>query len=160
MTSYTYDKKRYITGIILPNVVLMGCLAVFALYDNIVIYKGFDLLSLVLVVAVYTLFNTLVALAYPQKIIDTGSAWEFHAFGRRHSYPKGELTGFHIRDLANSRIYLRVNGAKLFQGRYWIKLKMYSDGEALYQAFHDIEREMHPEDLKFNRRSSHTQTMG
>ncbi|MGL4606763.1 MAG: hypothetical protein ACRCU3_04795 [Eubacteriaceae bacterium] len=158
MKAYVYEKKRYLIGIILPNVCLMGGLVLFALYDNFFVYRGINLISLVLLIALYTLFNTLVALAYPREIIETKDTLEIHAFGRKHVFPLKEIKKLRIRDLANSRMYVRINDSSFLKGRYWIKSKMYSEGETLNEHLHQIEKSLHPDDLKFSVRTPKKKT--
>jgi len=111
----------------------------------------FNIFSMIIIVTIYGLINTMVSLSQPNIVIDDGEKIEFHAFGRSHSYFWEELKFFRIKELNNNNIYVRVGNYNLLTGRYWIKIERFSDGDEMYKKFRDMENKLHPGLLKFRK---------
>ncbi|MPW26992.1 hypothetical protein GC105_14500 [Alkalibaculum sp. M08DMB] len=148
MKVYEYDKKRYVVSIILPNIIVMGLIFIYSLYNNFK-FIGVNIFTLLLFVSIYTLFNTLISLSYPSKIVDTGSEYQFHAFGRKHVFKKKDIENIKIRELAATRMYIRINNGSILRGRFWIKYSFYSNGEEFNDNIHALEKELNPKSLKY-----------
>ena len=57
------------------------------------------------------------------------------------------------KELANKRLYLRINKYSLLKGRYWLDTKSYENSENLYLNIMELERLICPNQLKYNHRS-------
>lgn len=100
-------------------------------------------------VSSYSLFNNFVSLSQPSTVVDDGESLSFYAFGRKHKYTWDKIRYIRIKEFYGRKIYLRIDNPSLTKGRYWVKTSMYNDGDELYEKLSSLEKELHPEQLKF-----------
>lgn len=130
------------------NGIVAGCVAL-ACVAGIFLKFHPQLLALVLLVAVYTVWNTFVAIGNPQRVTVSDECVSFSAYGRTDSFDLCELSRFMIREFPSAgKMYIRVNKGGFFKGRYWLYTMMYSDGKELFRKLLEIERNIHPDSLK------------
>ncbi len=149
---YEYDSKRYFFAVKAPTI-FMIIILVYSLIINIK-NPGINIYSLCMIICIYGIFNNLVSLSNPKRIIDEEKEIKFFAFGKFHSYKWEEIKYIRIKEFYNKRIYLRIDNPKLTSGRYWIKTKMYNKGEELYIKLKELEKQIHPELLQFRKRKA------
>lgn len=107
------------------------------------------LLAMVILVSAYTVWNTFIAIGNPQKVAISDDFVSFSAYGRTDCFDLSELDRFMIREFPSAgKMYVRINNAGLFKGRYWLYTMMYSDGQELFRKLLEIERNIHPDSLK------------
>jgi len=107
------------------------------------------LLALVILVTAYTAWNTFVAIGNPQMVTISNDFVAFGAYGRTDSFELAELDRFLIREFPSAgKMYIRVNKAGMFKGRYWLYTTMFDDGKELFRRLLEIERNIHPDSLK------------
>lgn len=140
--------SRYFNIHITANGIVAACVIIACIVG---IIEGFypRLLALVMVVAGYTVWNTFVAVGNPQKVSISDDFVSFSAYGRTDIFELCELSRFMIREFPSAgKMYIRVNQAGLFKGRYWLYTMMFNDGKELFQRMLEIERNIHPDSLK------------
>ena len=129
-----------------------GIVALCAIVACIIgILLGFypKLLLIVILVAGYTAWNTFIAISNPQKVTIADDFVSFSAYGRTDSFELAELDRFMIREFPSAgKMYIRINQAGIFKGRYWLYTMMFSDGQELFRKLLEIERNIHPDSLK------------
>jgi hypothetical protein len=144
---YKIDSRYFQFHITGSGIVAAGVL--FACIIGILLGLYPKLLTLVLVVAGYTFWNTFIAISNPQVVTISDEMVSFSAYGRTDCFDLCELSSFMIREFPSAgKMYIRVNKAGLLKGRYWIGTKMFNDGQELFRKLLEIERNIHPESLK------------
>lgn len=144
---YKYDYQRYFFSIVIPTFFMFGIL-IYGILNNLRTLS-FNIYTLCIIITVYGLFNNIISLSNPSKIIDNGKEIKFFSFGRVHTYSWEKVKYIRVREFYGRKIYLRIDNPSLIKGRYWIKTAMYNDGHELYEKFKELERELHPNLLKF-----------
>ncbi|MDR1894277.1 MAG: hypothetical protein LBQ61_06240 [Spirochaetales bacterium] len=145
---YRYDDVSYFWRVKLTGVFCaLVCLAALylALFGGV--YRGvFGFISFV---AFYSFWNIFVSRSNPGEIILEEEGITFLSFGRKDKYLFSEITSFLVKDFRTSgKLYIRVNNANLFKGRYWFNFLMCNDGEELYLFLLKLEYKTHPASLK------------
>lgn len=147
---YYFDRTLF-----LIRVVYGGCLAaIFCLYGiyNIVLNSPLKYLwTFAIFLCLYTIISNFISLSSPEKIEIDDDRIVFSAFNKSHIFFLKDLKQFNIKELhLAKKMYIRVNKASLFKGRYWIDLSAYSEHEKLEKSLLQIEETIHPNSLKVN----------
>lgn len=150
MKKYIFNSKRYSSGVVAPGI-FMICILMYALINNY-IYSGINLYTGIAIISAYGVFNTFISISNPKMVVIDNGDIEFYAFRKVHKYKKEEITSMSIRGFHDKKMYLRINNGGLLRGRYWIKSSLFNDSRELYNALSDIERQLHPNALKFRGR--------
>ena len=123
---YEYDTKVYRTKITIT--------AIFCAF--ILVYSLFSIFTtnvpalwvVAAVVAGYFVWETFVSIANPSKV---------------------EVKRFKCKPLASgTKMFVRINEAGIFRGRYWVNCYYFNDGNELFQYLFHKEVEIDPEGLK------------
>lgn len=149
---YEYNKDRYFVSVKLTTLFML-VLILYAL-PKWIIDPGINIYILIVVAATYGVFNNFISLSTPNKIEINENIIVFSAFGRKHEYRWEEITSLKIKELADKKMYIRINDGSLLRGRYWIKTRMYNDSDKLFNFFRKKEEELHPDSIKFRRKRS------
>ncbi|MBO4919457.1 MAG: hypothetical protein J5365_04805, partial [Erysipelotrichaceae bacterium] len=114
------------------------------------LFKGMNFLLIpVMVVCLYTYWETYVSLANPQEIVIDDRAITFRGCGKEHTYLWKEIYSFRVKEFVTARkIFLRINKADMNKGRYWINCMYFNDTDELYMFLRDKEYEIHPDSVK------------
>ncbi|WP_010233145.1 hypothetical protein [Clostridium arbusti] len=147
---YLFNKKIFLIRVLYAGV-LAAIVFVFGIYN---ISRGSSmkyLWMLICFLCAYTIITNFMAVSYPEKIVIDNNIISFSAFHKSHVYYRKDLKGFKIKEqqLA-AKMYIRVNKASLFKGRYWIDLKAYNDYKNLGKSLLEVEEIVHPNSLKAN----------
>lgn len=144
---YIFDPKVYFTRVILTGVF---CIFVFVFSWYMIVSGTYrQIFMLVAVVSAYTSWNALVSGANPNKIILEEDGISFVSPVRRTKYLFSEITVFLAKDFRGSgKIFLRINRAGLFRGRYWIHTREFNDSYELYLFMMKLEHQTHPNSIK------------
>lgn len=152
MKIYRYNSHRYFFAVIVPTFFMIGIL-VYAVINNLKELQ-FNIYSLMIVVTVYGIFNNVISLSNPSKIIDNEEYIEFYSFGRKHRFYWNNIKYIRIKEFNNKKIYLRIGNPGLLKGRYWIKTSMYDDGNEIYEKLTELEKKLHPNLIKFRNKAN------
>lgn len=114
------------------------------------LFKGVNFLLIpVMVVCLYTYWETYVSLANPQKITVDDRAITFEGCGKKHTFLWKDIYSFKVKEFVTARkIFLRINKTDMMQGRYWINCRYFNDTDELYMFLRDKEYEIHPNSIK------------
>ncbi len=137
-----YRRKVKFTG------AYAGVLGLAALFYFL--FKGMNFLLVpVMVVCLYTYWETYVSIANPQEIIIDDRAIIFKGCGKTHEFLWKDIYSFRVKEFVTSRkIFLRINKADMTRGRYWINCMYFNDTDELYMFLRDKEYEIHPDSMK------------
>lgn len=104
---------------------------------------------MVLLLCVYSVWNTFISVSNPSliRVVD-GVSVGFSAYGRSHIYMFDQINRFAMRPVAGgTRLYMTINGGKLFKGRYWVRVSEFSDSKELEDFFYDLDAKVNPDSL-------------
>jgi hypothetical protein len=143
---YIFDPKVYFTRVVLTGIF---CIFIFGFSLYMIANDNYTLLFiLIAVVSAYTSWNALVSGANPNKIILEEDGISFVSPGRRIKYLFSEITVFLAKDFRGSgKIFLRINKAGFFKGRYWIHTREFNDSYELYLFIMKLEHQTHPNSI-------------
>ena len=147
MRTYTYDSAIYARKITLIGIF---CTAVL-IYAGVRIQAGGSLpvWTGVGVVAAYTVWETFISLSNPRQVRMDEHEIIFSAYGREHRYGWNEISQFRVKELTGARkLFIRINQAGFFRGRYWLHCYYFNDTDELYNAIVDRECLIHPDSIK------------
>ncbi len=137
-----YKRKVKFTG------AYAGVLGLIALFYFLFIKVNFLLIP-VMIVCLYTYWETYVSLGNPQEIIVDDRAITFKGCGKTHTYLWKDIYAFRVKEFVTARkIFLRINKADMMKGRYWINCMYFNDTDELYMFLRDKEYELHPNTMK------------
>jgi hypothetical protein len=149
--TYIYDEKRFIR-----DVIFTGWFCVAILIGSIwSVFRGTTpaLMVLVAIVALYVVWNTFAARAYPRKVAFVGDRIAFSSFGRTDEYEIDAISQFSVREFPYTlKTYVRVNGGGFLRGRYWVRGDRFNDGKELFKRICDLECQINPHGLKAHAR--------
>lgn len=149
---YKLKQSHYILGVVLPTILTVG-LIVWMLFLIISLQSTSFRLSL-LILSTIMFFDYFVALSHPNQIEIDENHISFSSLNRSHVYSFDEIKRINIRPIAlNRRIYVRINAAGLFKGRYWIHLDYIEGSQQLREYLEKLVDERHPKLKNFNRNS-------
>jgi len=114
------------------------------------LFKGVNFLLIpVMIVCLYTYWETYVSLSNPQEIVIDDRAIIFRGCGKEHTWLWKDIYSFRVKEFVTDRkIFLRINKADMTRGRYWINCLYFNDTDELYNFLRDKEYELHPNTMK------------
>lgn len=155
---YTYDPHRYLFDVRIPSV--LSAIAMLASFLMIAMSFLVPIAVIFMVVGAYTLFNTMVAKAYPQVVSLNNEELSLTSFGRTDTFRIDEIERLQVRENGMTRnAYIRVNGGGLVRGRYFVGCgDMYNAAgdraEELYCFFLETEARLDPDNLRVRARAA------
>lgn len=149
MTTYKVKESHYILGVLLPALLTLA-IALYVLY--LIVFSSYTSFRLsLLALAVIMFIDYFIALSHPQRIQVDETSITFCGLNRNHVYLFNEIKRINVRPTSmNKRVYLRINSAGLFKGRYWIHLDYIANGPELKGILIELMEERHPKLKNFN----------
>lgn len=154
--TYTYDRRRYVIDVLLPNyvsiVVLIAAVVLFAL--------GFIrwLMLFLVVVCLYSILNAFLAHAYPEQVILAPDSITFVTGKHKSTYRLSQITQIRVREAPQGlRSYVRINKATPLQGRFYLTCGDMTDAQGndareVYKLLLDLEAKLDPNGLRVRAR--------
>ena len=154
--TYTYDRRRYVIDVLLPNyvsiVVLIAAVVLFAL--------GFIrwLMLFLVVVCLYSILNAFLAHAYPEQVILAPDSITFVTGQHKSTYKLSQITQIRVREAPQGlRSYVRINKATPLQGRFYLTCGDMTDAQGndareVYKLLLDLEAKLDPNGLRVRAR--------
>ena len=154
--AYTYDRRRYVIDVLLPNyvsiVVLIAAVVLFAL--------GFIrwLMLFLVVVCLYSILNAFLAHAYPEQVILAPDSITFVTGKHKSTYKLSQITQIRVREAPQGlRSYVRINKATPLQGRFYLTCSDMTDAQGndareVYKLLLDLEAKLDPNGLRVRAR--------
>lgn len=154
--TYTYNRRRYVIDVLLPNyvsiVVLIAAVVLFAL--------GFIrwLMLFLVVVCLYSILNAFLAHAYPEQVILAPDSITFVTGKHKSTYQLSQITQIRVREAPQGlRSYVRINKATPLQGRFYLTCGDMTDAEGndarkVYKLLLDLEAKLNPNGLRVQAR--------
>ena len=154
--TYTYDRRRYVIDVLLPNyvsiVVLIAAVVLFAL--------GFIrwLMLFLVVVCLYSILNAFLAHAYPEQVILAPDSITFVTGKHKSTYKLSQITQIRVREAPQGlRSYVRINKATPLQGRFYLTCGDMTDAQGndareVYKLLLDLEAKLDPNGLRVRAR--------
>lgn len=154
--TYTYNRRRYVIDVLLPNyvsiVVLIAAVVLFAL--------GFIrwLMLFLVVVCLYSILNAFLAHAYPEQVILAPDSITFVTGKHKSTYKLSQITQIRVREAPQGlRSYVRINKATPLQGRFYLTCGDMTDAQGndareVYKLLLDLEAKLDPDGLRVRAR--------
>ena len=154
--TYTYDRRRYVIDVLLPNyvsiVVLIAAVVLFAL--------GFIrwLMLFLVVVCLYSILNAFLAHAYPEQVILAPDSITFVTGKHKSTYKLSHITQIRVREAPQGlRSYVRINKVTPLQGRFYLTCGDMTDAQGndareVYKLLLDLEAKLDPNGLRVRAR--------
>ena len=154
--TYTYDRRRYVIDVLLPNyvsiIVLIAAVVLFAL--------GFIrwLMLFLVVVCLYSILNAFLAHAYPEQVILAPDSITFVTGKHKSTYKLSQITKIRVREAPQGlRSYVRINKATPLQGRFYLTCGDMTDAQGndareVYKLLLDLEAKLDPNGLRVRAR--------
>lgn len=154
--TYTYDRRRYVIDVLLPNyvsiVVLIAAVVLFAL--------GFIrwLMLFLVVVCLYSILNAFLAHAYPEQVILAPDSITFVTGKHKSTYKLSQITQIRVREAPQGlRSYVRINKVTPLQGRFYLTCGDMTDAQGndareVYKLLLDLEAKLDPNGLRVRAR--------
>ncbi len=154
--TYTYDRRRYVIDVLLPNyvsiLVLIAAVVLFAL--------GFIrwLMLFLVVVCLYSILNAFLAHAYPEQVILAPDSITFVTGKHKSTYKLSQITQIRVREAPQGlRSYVRINKATPLQGRFYLTCGDMTDAQGndareVYKLLLDLEAKLDPNGLRVRAR--------
>ena len=154
--TYTYDRRRYVIDVLLPNyvsiIVLIAAVVLFAL--------GFIrwLMLFLVVVCLYSILNAFLAHAYPEQVILAPDSITFVTGKHKSTYKLSQITQIRVREAPQGlRSYVRINKATPLQGRFYLTCGDMTDAQGndareVYKLLLDLEAKLDPDGLRVRAR--------
>lgn len=154
--TYTYDRRRYLIDVLLPNyvsiIVLIAAVVLFAL--------GFIrwLMLFLVVVCLYSILNAFLAHAYPEQVILAPDSITFVTGKHKSTYKLSQITQIRVREAPQGlRSYVRINKATPLQGRFYLTCGDMTDAQGndareVYKLLLDLEAKLDPNGLRVRAR--------
>ena len=154
--AYTYDRRRYVIDVLLPNyvsiVVLIAAVVLFAL--------GFIrwLMLFLVVVCLYSILNAFLAHAYPEQVILAPDSITFVTGKHKSTYKLSQITQIRVREAPQGlRSYVRINKVTPQQGRFYLTCGDMTDAQGndareVYKLLLDLEAKLDPNGLRVRAR--------
>lgn len=154
--AYTYDRRRYVIDVLLPNyvsiIVLIAAVVLFAL--------GFIrwLMLFLVVVCLYSILNAFLAHAYPEQVILAPDSITFVTGKHKSTYKLSQITQIRVREAPQGlRSYVRINKATPLQGRFYLTCGDMTDAQGndareVYKLLLDLEAKLYPNGLRVRAR--------
>ena len=148
---YKYDKKKYFITVTLTSIFIV-LLLIYAVIKNILDFN-INIYTFIILASCYELFNIYIAGVKPLEIDLDSHRFILRGYRKEDIYEIQDLKYMMTQELANKKLYLRINQYSLFRGRYWIDTKSYENSENLYLNIMELERLICPNQLKYNHRN-------
>ena len=148
---YKYDKKKYFITVTLTSIFIV-LLLIYAVIKNILDFN-INIYTFIILASCYELFNIYIAGVKPLEIDLDSHRFILRGYRKEDIYEIQDLKYMMTKELANKKLYLRINQYSLFRGRYWIDTKSYENSENLYLNIMELERLICPNQLKYNHRN-------
>lgn len=154
--TYTYDRRRYVIDVLLPNYVSIG-----VLIAAVVLFAlGFIrwLMLFLVVVCLYSILNAFLAHAYPEQVILAPDSITFVTGKHKSTYKLSQITQIRVREAPQGlRSYVRVNKATPLQGRFYLTCGDMTDAQGndareVYKLLLDLEAKLDPNGLRVRAR--------
>ncbi len=154
--TYTYNRRRYVIDVLLPNyvsiIVLIAAVVLFAL--------GFIrwLMLFLVVVCLYSILNAFLAHAYPEQVILAPDSITFVTGKHKSTYKLSQITQIRVREAPQGlRSYVRINKATPLQGRFYLTCGDMTDAQGndareVYKLLLDLEAKLDPDGLRVRAR--------
>lgn len=154
--TYTYDRRRYVIDVLLPNyvsiVVFIAAVVLFAL--------GFIrwLMLFLVVVCLYSILNAFLAHAYPEQVILAPDSITFVTGKHKSTYKLSQIAQIRVREAPQGlRSYVRINKATPLQGRFYLTCGDMTDAQGndareVYKLLLDLEAKLDPNGLRVRAR--------
>lgn len=154
--AYTYDRRRYVIDVLLPNyvsiIVLIAAVVLFAL--------GFIrwLMLFLVVVCLYSILNAFLAHAYPEQVILAPDSITFVTGKHKSTYKLSQITQIRVREAPQGlRSYVRINKVTPLQGRFYLTCGDMTDAQGndareVYKLLLDLEAKLDPNGLRVRAR--------
>ena len=154
--AYTYDRRRYVIDVLLPNyvsiIVLIAAVVLFAL--------GFIrwLMLFLVVVCLYSILNAFLAHVYPEQVILAPDSITFVTGKHKSTYKLSQITQIRVREAPQGlRSYVRINKATPLQGRFYLTCGDMTDAQGndareVYKLLLDLEAKLDPNGLRVRAR--------
>ena len=154
--TYTYDRRRYVIDVLLPNyvsiVVLIAAVVLFAL--------GFIrwLMLFLVVGCLYSILNAFLAHAYPEQVILAPDSITFVTGKHKSTYKLSQITQIRVREAPQGlRSYVRINKVTPLQGRFYLTCGDMTDAQGndareVYKLLLDLEAKLDPNGLRVRAR--------
>lgn len=154
--TYTYNRRRYVIDVLLPNyvsiIVLIAAVVLFAL--------GFIrwLMLFLVVVCLYSILNAFLAHAYPEQVILAPDSITFVTGKHKSTYKLSQITQIRVREAPQGlRSYVRINKATPLQGRFYLTCGDMTDAQGndareVYKLLLDLEAKLDPNGLRVRAR--------
>lgn len=153
--AYDYKPEKYLFKVVIP-VFLAVLFSGISLYRYYFISKSGFYMS-VFIICFLIATDHIIGLSHPKVIINSSKFIEFYSFKRKHKYKWKEVKNINIREFPFSKkVYVRINNATFFQGRYWIDVEKFKDGEELVNHLKKEEALRHKMLHNINKRSTKT----
>ena len=149
--TYKYDKKKYFITVTLTSIFIL-LLLVYAVIKNILNFN-INIYTFIILASCYELFNIYIAGVKPLEIELDSHKLVLRGYRKEDIYEIQDLKYMMTKELANRKLYLRINKYSLFKGRYWIDTKSYENSDNLYLNIMELERLICPNQLKYNLRN-------
>ena len=149
--TYKYNKKKYFITVTLTSIFIIFLL-IYAVIKNIFDFN-INIYTFIILASCYELFNIYIAGVRPLEIELDSQKLVMKGYHKEDVYEIQDLKYMMTKELANKRLYLRINKYSLFKGRYWIDTKSYENSENLYLNIMELERLICPNQLKYNYRN-------
>ncbi len=149
---YQYTTQKSMFGIYVPTILsaLVFLIMIFEVLTN----KATSYSVPIAVLALIIFLDHYLSLSHPEKVKTTDQSIEFSCFGRHHHYTFEEIQRINIRKTAFSKsIYVRINGAGLTKGRYWLQIEQFGQGLELQAFLESLVELKHPMMKNFKQRS-------
>ena len=149
--TYKYNKKKYFITVTLTSIFIIFLL-IYAVIKNIFNFS-INIYTFIILASCYELFNIYIAGVKPLEIDLDSHRFILRGYRKEDIYEIQDLKYMMTKELANKKLYLRINQYSLFRGRYWIDTKSYENSENLYLNIMELERLICPNQLKYNHRN-------
>ena len=149
--TYKYNKKKYFITVTLTSIFIVFLL-IYAVIKNIFDFN-INIYTFIILASSYELFNIYIAGVKPLEIELDSQKLVMRGYHKEDIYEIQDLKYMMTKELANKRLYLRINKYSLFKGRYWLDTKSYENSENLYMNIMELERLICPNQLKYNHRN-------
>mgnify|MGYP006888180136 CR=1 FL=1 len=148
---YKYNSLRYFLAVT-AQIILLICILIWGIL-GILGNEPQNIHKLVVIVIPVLLITTIGSISQPDKVTDDDETITFFGFGRKHKYYWHDINFLRVREFPfTDRVYVRVGKGKLFSGRYWLDILQFENGKELLEKFKEIERILHPEVAKYQKR--------
>ena len=147
MHTYEYDSSVF-TRKITVTAVFCAFILAYAVF-NLITGETPLLWVAAAIVSGYFVWETFISIANPSKVEVDDKGITFSAYKKSHHYDWTEIKRFRCKPLASgTKMFVRINEAGIFRGRYWVNCYYFSDGEELFKFLYNKEIEIDPEGLK------------